>query len=93
MQVPLQNVRRQYNANNAKNEAKANTKFTVKAEKFQEKETWLVVAAKPTTGSAQLRVLKLNDDRPAAPVTPTVRPPHTKKKYGDREPLPDWKIL
>ena len=68
-----ENIKRQYNANNAKNEAKANTKFTVKAEKIPEKETWLVVAAKPTTGSAQLRVLKLNNNsRPAAPVTPTV---------------------
>lgn len=68
-----EDIKRQYNANNAKNEAKANTKFTVKAEKIPEKETWLVVAAKPTTGSAQLRVLKLNkNSRPAAPVTPTV---------------------
>ena len=68
-----EDIKRQYNANNAKNEAKANTKFTVKAEKIPEKETWLVVAAKPTTGSAQLRVLKLNNNsRPAAPVTPTV---------------------
>ena len=68
-----EDIKRQYNASNAKNEAKANTKFTVKAEKIPEKETWLVVAAKPTTGSAQLRVLKLNNNnRPAAPVTPTV---------------------
>lgn len=68
-----EDIKRQYNANNAKNEAKANTKFTVKAEKIPEKETWLVVAAKPATGSAQLRVLKLNNNsRPAAPVTPTV---------------------
>lgn len=68
-----EDIKRQYNANNAKNEAKANTKFTVKAEKIPEKKTWLVVAAKPTTGSAQLRVLKLNNNsRPAAPVTPTV---------------------
>lgn len=68
-----EDIKRQYNASNAKNEAKANTKFTVKAEKIPEKETWLVVAAKPITGSAQLRVLKLNNNnRPAAPVTPTV---------------------
>lgn len=68
-----EDIKRQYNASNAKNEAKANTKFTVKAEKIPEKEIWLVVAAKPTTGSAQLRVLKLNNNnRPAAPVTPTV---------------------
>ena len=49
-----------YDSSKAKTPAKANTTFTVKAEKVPEKDSWLVVAAKPDNGSAQLRVLKLN---------------------------------
>ncbi len=63
-------IKKLYSSKKATNEAKANTKFTVKAEKVPEENSWLVVAAKPTSGSAQLRVLKLNaKTRPTPSVT------------------------
>lgn len=67
-------IKKLYDSSKAKTPAKANTTFTVKAEKVPEKDSWLVVAAKPDNGSAQLRVLKLNSSsRPASPtVSPTV---------------------
>lgn len=67
-------IKKLYDSSKAKTPAKANTTFTVKAEKVPEKDSWLVVAAKPDKGSAQLRVLKLsNSSRPASPtVSPTV---------------------
>lgn len=67
-------IKKLYDSKKAKTPAKANTTFTVKAEKVPEKDSWLVVAAKPDKGSAQLRVLKLNSSsRPASPsVSPTV---------------------
>lgn len=67
-------IKKLYDSSKAKTPAKANTSFTVKAEKVPEKDSWLVVAAKPDNGSAQLRVLKLNSSsRPASPtVSPTV---------------------
>lgn len=67
-------IKKLYSSKKATNKAKANTKFTVKAEKVPEENSWLVVAAKPTSGSAQLRVLKLNaKTRPEVPVvTPSV---------------------
>lgn len=67
-------IKKLYNSSKAKTPAKANTTFTVKAEKVPEKDSWLVVAAKPDKGSAQLRVLKFsNSSRPASPtVSPTV---------------------
>lgn len=67
-------IKKLYDSSKAKTPAKANTTFTVKAKKVPEKDSWLVVAAKPDKGSAQLRVLKLsNSSRPASPtVSPTV---------------------
>lgn len=67
-------IKKLYDPSKAVTEAKSNTSFTVKAENIPEENTWLVVAAKPTSGAAQLRVVNLNPkDRPAAPtVTPSV---------------------
>lgn len=83
-------IKKQYKSNLAVNAVKANTKFTVVAEKIPEEKTWVVVAAKPESGPAQLRVIQLYstsqgskntfwNSRPSVPVTPTVttRAPRT----------------
>ena len=64
-------IKEMYDAERAVNTAKANTTFTIKVENVPEQDTWLVVAAKPTSGKTQMRVLQLNADwfknkRPAA---------------------------
>lgn len=71
-----------YDSSRAVNSANANTTFTVKAENVPEEETWLVVAAKPTSGNVQMRVLKLNSDaflakRPSATPSGSTRAPRT----------------
>lgn len=76
-------IKKMYDASKATTEAKANTKFTVVAENVPEEDSWLVVAAKPTSGSAQLRVLKLNSSSRPASSSPTpsvtTRAPRTYK--------------
>ena len=86
-----------YDSSRAVNPAKANTTFTIKVENVPEADSWLVVAAEPTSGNVQMRVLKLNSEafkkkRPAATPSGTTRAPRTysvseSKVTGLEEPL------
>lgn len=74
-------IQQMYDASRAVNSAKANTSFTIKVENVPEEDSWLVVAAKPTSGNVQMRVLKLDSEwfknkRPASSST-TTRAPKT----------------
>ncbi len=81
--TPTSTIQGMYDSSRAVNPAKANTSFTIKAENVPETDSWLVVAAKPTSGNVQMRVLKLNSEafkkkRPAASSTdPSTRAPRT----------------
>lgn len=75
-------IQQMYDSSRAVNSAGANTTFTIKVENVPEEDSWLVVAAKPTTGNVQMRVLKLNstwfkNKRPAAATSVTSRAPRT----------------
>ena len=64
-------IQKMFDANSAVNFANANTVFTITAENVPEDDCWLVVAAKPSSGNVQMRILKLDSEqfkgkRPAA---------------------------
>ncbi len=71
-----------YDSSRAVNSAGANTTFTIKVENVPEEDSWLVVAAEPTSGNVQMRVLKLNstafkNKRPVASPSESTRAPRT----------------
>ena len=65
-----------YDSSLAMNPVEANTEFTVKAENVPEKDSWLVVCAKPTSGRARIKVFKLDSEefKNKRPQKPTPAP-------------------
>lgn len=51
-----------YDSSLATNPAKANTEFTVTAENVPEKDSWLIICVKPTSGRAKMKIHKLDND-------------------------------
>ena len=76
-------IQNMYVANDATNVMSTSGSFDVTAVKVPEKDSWLVICAKPDSGAkAKMSVVKLNGSsfkkkRPAAAATTTTRPAKT----------------